>query len=171
MLRMLACRSVAVAALAGLLVPTVVLAFPGALPAASSDDGGSVATMEGAVVRQTNAIRRERGLRALEPSTSLARLAREHSCQMAREGTVSHTGPHGATLGDRVHAAGEPYRRLGENVAMNHRARESVTTAVRGWMQSEGHRANILDGAFTETGAGVCRAGDAIYLTQIFRRR
>jgi len=157
MLRMLACRSVTVAALAVLLVPTAVLAFPSALPAASSDDGGSVATMEGEVVRQTNAIRRERGLRALEPNTSLARLA--------------HTGPHGATLGDRVHAAGEPYRRVGENVAMNHRARESATTAVRGWMQSEGHRANILDGAFTETGAGACRAGDAVYFTQIFRRR
>lgn len=140
-------------------------------PAARSEDRAEIAAMERDVLRQTNAIRRERGLRPLEHNGSLARLAREHSCAMAREGKLSHTGPRGATLGDRVHAAGESYRQVGENVAMNLRAREPLTTAVRGWMQSEGHRANILEPGFTETGAGVCRAGVAVYFTQIFRLR
>ena len=87
-----------------------------------------------------------------------------------RDGFFSHTAPAGDDVGDRVQAAGKPYRAIGENIARNVDARNPVDRAVEGWMKSDGHRENMLTDRFTETGVGVCRTGREYFFTQVFLR-
>ncbi len=135
---------------------------------AAATPTGAIAAMEREVLRRINAIRQERGLQPLEPNDTLAAIARGYSCQMARQNFFSHTSPSGGTVADRVREAGIEYRLVGENLARNTNADQPVEVAVQGWMNSEGHRENILREAFTETGVGICRERDRYYFTQIF---
>ncbi len=71
---------------------------------------------------------------------------------------------------DRMRAAGYLFKLAGENIA---RGEGNVTQrdVVREWMESKGHRENILGAEFTETGVGLARAEDGqIYYTQVFAR-
>ncbi|CAA9552555.1 MAG: hypothetical protein AVDCRST_MAG88-877 [uncultured Thermomicrobiales bacterium] len=134
-------------------------------PAATSS---ATAAMEREVVRRINDIRQERGLRPLEGHEQLAAIARDYSCRMAREDFFSHASPMGGTVADRAREAGVEYRLIGENLARNTNAAEPVEVAVQGWMDSAGHRENILREGFTETGVGICRADERYYFTQVF---
>jgi len=127
-----------------------------------------IAALEQEVVRRINAIRRERGLQPLATNDELGQIARDYSCLMAREDFFSHTGPAGGTVADRVREAGIAYRLVGENLARNTNAADPVAVAVQGWMDSPGHRENILREGFAETGVGACREGSRYYFTQIF---
>ena len=124
--------------------------------------------LERAVVQEINAIRQKHRMPPLATDARLSAVAREYSCRMARESFVAHESPSGQTPADRVRAAGKDYRRIGENLAWNRNVHDPVTTAVRGRMQSTGHRENILRKAYTETGVGVCQSGPAFYFTEIF---
>jgi uncharacterized protein YkwD len=127
--------------------------------------------MESEVVRRVNQVRGEHGAPPLRGDPALTRVAREYSCALARRDTLSHTGASGQTVADRIRAAGKTYREVGENLASTLNARDPVRTAVEGWMQSPGHRQNILRETFTETGVGICRdAGGTLYFTQLFLR-
>lgn len=139
----------------------------GARPS-STQPPAEIAAMEREVVQQINAIRQERGMGALQPNPTLAQVARDYSCLMARRDFFSHTGPDGDTVADRVHEAGVAYRLVGENLARNTNAPQPVEAAVQGWMNSEGHRENILRAGFTETGVGVCRDDARYFFTQVF---
>jgi uncharacterized protein YkwD len=120
---------------------------------------------EQAVLDATNAERRKAGLGELRPSAKLFEVARRHSENMAKQDTLSHELD-GKTMADRVKAAGYAYRAAGENVAFN---QKTPTDAVAGWMASEGHRANILNGEFTEIGVGRATNADGKpYWTQVF---
>ena len=136
----------------------------------STDAGRSIARMEGGLLRRVNDLRRQHGLAPLRRDRALAAAARAYSCRMAAEGFLGHESPDGSTLGDRVRAAGKPFRVIGENLAMNENAAEPVAAAVRGWMKSETHRDNILRDEFTETGVGICRRDTRYYFTQLFLR-
>lgn len=113
---------------------------------------GSNMTFEQQVLQLVN---EERARESLEPLTFdplLAQAARTHSTNMARQDFFGHTGNDGSDCIDRIRATG--FTRnvpLGENIAAGHTTAESV---VDGWMDSPGHRANILNSAFTRLGVG-----------------
>ena len=140
----------------------------GAARTPPAQTSSAIAASEQEVVRRINAIRRERGLQPLATNDALGQIARDYSCLMAREDFFSHTSPTNGIVADRVREANIAYRQVGENLARNTNATDPVVVAVQGWMDSPGHRENILRESFTETGVGICREGSRYYFTQIF---
>ena len=128
------------------------------------------AAQEAAVVQQINSIRQREGLPPLRQNEQLAAVARTHSRGMAERNFFSHKDPAGAEMSDRVKAAGIAYANLAENIARNAGHADPVTTAVKGWMDSPGHRKNILHAKATETGVGIWQQGKDIYFTQLFMK-
>ncbi len=98
-------------------------------------------------------------------------MAKIQAENMARFQKMAHTLPDAQlpTLGDRARYVGYPFGRLTENVALGY---PNAETAVEGWMNSSGHRRNILDGGVVETGIGVARSSaGGLYYCQVFARR
>ncbi len=137
---------------------------------ASTAPSPEIARLEQAVTERINQARQEHGLEPLKTNDTLVRVARDYSCLMAREDFFSHTGPAGQQVDDRVREAGVRYLLVGENLAKTVNAPNPVDIAVNGWLESPGHRANILREQFTETGVGICREGNTLLFTQIFLR-
>lgn len=130
----------------------------------------TTAQMEAQVRQQINEVRQQKGLGALQGNQKLAQVARNYSQRMAREDFFSHVSPDGSTLAKRVRAGGLSYWVVGENLFMSTNAPQPVPLAVKGWMNSPGHRENILGTEYTETGVGVWREGNSYYITQLFMR-
>lgn len=133
-------------------------------------EGEAVATMEMDAFTLINGERTGADVAPLVMDGGLRAVARAHSEDMLARDFFAHDNPDGESPFDRIHAAGIEYARAGENIAWNNFP-NPVETAVDGWMNSEGHRNNILNGEFTLTGMGV--AGDAAngyYFTQVFTR-
>lgn len=128
------------------------------------------AQMEAQVVQRINDIRQQRGLNRLQLNEKLARVARTYSKQMAEENFFSHTDATGNSPGERVKKAGIFYFMVGENLFKCTNAPEPVPLSVEGWMNSPGHRENILRPNFKETGVGIWRVGNTYYFTQLFLR-
>ncbi|MEO1298215.1 MAG: CAP domain-containing protein [Cyanobacteria bacterium J06636_16] len=103
------------------------------------------------VLKLVNQERTQRDLKPLTLNAKLDRAADKHSKDMAEKDYFSHTGKNGSSIGDRASAAGYQWSRLGENIAAGQRTPESV---VQGWMNSSGHRANILNPNYTHMGLG-----------------
>lgn len=120
----------------------------------------------GEVVSLTNAERATAGLPPLAVDTLLTTAAQAHSDDMVARTFYSHTDPDGGQPWDRAAAAGSRRRTIGENIACGQRSPAEV---VRGWMNSPGHRANILKPDFTHIGIGLAGGGKAgTYWTQLF---
>lgn len=118
------------------------------------------------VVALTNAERTAAGLRPLADDRRLASAAQAYSADMAARAFYAHTSPEGLEPWDRAAAAGATHRGIGENIACGQRSPREV---VRGWMNSPGHRANILKPDFTHIGIGFAGGGPAgTYWTQLF---
>ncbi|SHN30563.1 CAP domain-containing protein [Gracilibacillus kekensis] len=116
-----------------------------------------VSQFERQVVDLTNQERQKQGLPALKLDKKLSQVARQKSKDMATNGYFSHNSPtHGSPF-DMMQQAGINYRTAGENIAKGQRTPEEV---VYGWMNSEGHRANILNGDFTHIGVGYVENGN-----------
>ncbi len=116
-----------------------------------------------------NRERAARGLPALAWNERLAAIARAHSRDMARRDYFDHVSPDGLHPRDRVKGAGLDYREIAENIASNRNVDRPARTAVEGWMDSPGHRANILNPRVAETGMGVAADEDgSLYFTQLF---
>lgn len=122
------------------------------------------------ILNGVNAQRTRNGLEPLASDSELTRLAREYSRRMAREDFFSHTAPNGDTLIDRVKEADFRYSLIGENLfkSVNVPTARFPKVAVQGWLDSPGHRKNMLRDGFTETGVGVWKDGDTLYATQLF---
>jgi uncharacterized protein YkwD len=143
-------------------------------PAGPSDTGAApiagASEMALAIVDLTNAERARQGLAALAAESRLMRAAQLHADQMVRVGRLDHvlseaTYPRPE---DRLAAAGYTWRAYAENIAFNQRGASDVMSA---WMQSPGHRANILNGTFTQRGVGYARDGSGRpYYVQVFGR-
>lgn len=100
----------------------------------------------------------------------LARVARDYSRRMAREGFFDHYDPNGKTVIDRA-ARLKNWSSIGENLFVCDEQPYFATTAVRGWMRSSTHRMNMLDRNWTATGIGIATARDgSIFVTQVFTR-
>ncbi len=124
--------------------------------------------MEVETEKAVNRVRVRHGLRALAPDPVLIRVARAHSEDMVRRHYFDHEDPDGHRVGDRVTAAGIAWSKVSENLAMNAGMDDPVARAVEGWMDSPGHRANILDPAVTHTGVGVAEKDGDYTFTQVF---
>jgi hypothetical protein len=126
--------------------------------------------MERRAVEAVNRVREEHGLHPLRIDDRLTAVARAFSERMAAEGFFDHTTPDGQTTVDRVRAAGIAYLRLSENLQYNN-DRDPVPNAVRSWLESPGHRANLLDDGVTRTGIGIAFDDQGgVYFTQLFLR-
>lgn len=91
----------------------------------------------------------------LRPHTKLDQAAQKHAEWMAKNNKMSHTGAGGSSFWDRVQAEGFRGRGGGENIAYGY---STAKTVMNGWMNSSGHRANILRSTFTHLGLGYARA-------------
>lgn len=121
--------------------------------------------MELEVIRLVNEERRKEGLAPFTHSPELSKVARAKSQDMADKNYFSHTSP---TYGDpfaMMKSFGINYRTAGENIAKGYYSAESV---VKGWMNSSGHRANILNPSFNKIGVGYVNANGTTYWTQQF---
>jgi uncharacterized protein YkwD len=98
-----------------------------------------------------NQARQQHGLAPLTLSAELITAAQGHADDMAQHNYFSHSGRNGSSLADRVQAAGYAYRAVGENIAAGNRTASAV---FEQWMNSPGHRQNMLNGTFTELGVG-----------------
>ncbi|WSI22506.1 CAP domain-containing protein [Streptomyces sp. NBC_01343] len=134
----------------------------------SGGSGGSGtvdAGSESAVLALVNKERATAGCGPLTTNSKLSAAARAYSDTMARSGVMSHTGPDGSTMTSRVEAAGYAWSRLGENIA---RGQGDAAAVMDAWMNSSGHRANILNCAFKEIGIGVHKGDGGPWWTQDF---
>ena len=135
---------------------------------ASVPPATSGATVEAEIVRYTNEQRVRNGLPAFVTSAKLTDAARIHAQQMAEHQRMDHTinsAPY-PTLLSRLQAVQYSYSSAAENVAWNDPSAQSVVT---GWMNSAGHRANILNPNLREIGAAMARsARGEPYWVQVF---
>ena len=131
-------------------------------PAETTQDA-SVSAIEKEVLDLTNVERQKAGLAPLQTDSNLMNSARQKSTDMATNNYFSHTSPtHGSPF-DQMKANGVSYKSAAENIAMGQRTAQEV---VKGWMDSPGHKENILTPGYTHIGIGYDANGH--YWTQQF---
>ncbi|WP_404468007.1 CAP domain-containing protein [Sutcliffiella horikoshii] len=130
---------------------------------ATEQTAGAVSEFEKKVVELTNAEREKQGLAPLELDVELSKVAKDKSKDMQQNNYFSHNSPtHGSPF-DMMKKYGIQYNTAGENIAQGQQSPEEVVNA---WMNSEGHRANIMNENFTHIGVGHVEEGN--YWTQMF---
>lgn len=118
------------------------------------------------VVALVNAERATAGCAALTEDSRLTAAARAHSADMATRGFFDHTNPDGVTFDRRISDAGYSWSLAAENIAWGQRDPAAV---MRSWMNSDGHRRNILNCRLRDIGVGlVYDANNRPYWTQDF---
>ncbi|PKR78183.1 transporter [Halalkalibacillus sediminis] len=122
-------------------------------------------TFEKQVVTLVNQVRKEHGLDPLQQSQRVGGVARDKSIDMAEHNYFSHQSPNYGSPFDMLEAYGISYRAAGENIAMGQGSPEQVMDS---WMNSEGHRKNILSENFNQLGVGFIKEDGQTYWTQIF---
>ncbi len=121
---------------------------------------------EAGVLAMINAERVQHGCKPLRVEARLSEAAERQSRGMAERHYFSHNAPDGSTPGRRVKDTGYVYQMVGENIEINSDDPEAVVST---WMNSPGHRQNILMCAFKETGIAMYQADDSgAYWTQVF---
>ncbi|NJK70070.1 MAG: hypothetical protein HC941_29410 [Microcoleus sp. SU_5_3] len=119
------------------------------------------------LLQLTNAERSKAGLSPLRFSNQLDQAADLHADDMARNHFSSHTGSDGSNIGDRIARVGYQVSSGGENIN-SQSPTSSAANAVGWWMNSPGHRANILNPNFTEIGFGYSLDGNLHRFVQVF---
>ncbi|MEV4193443.1 CAP domain-containing protein, partial [Streptomyces toxytricini] len=122
----------------------------------------------GQVVALVNAERAKAGCGPLKDDAQLRKAAQRHSEDMASRNFFSHTAPDGSDPGERTTAAGYRWATYGENIARGQSTAESV---MNSWMNSDGHRANILNCSFKDIGVGLHQGPGGPWWTQNFGAR
>lgn len=141
------------------------LIYPGQVLEIPSTDS-SVLEFEKEVVRLVNVERRKNGLAELTYDWELSRVARFKSEDMRDNRYFSHTSPVYGSPFQMMRSFGISYRSAGENIA---KGQATPAAVVNAWMNSSGHRANILNASFTHIGVGYASGGN--YWTQMFIAR
>ncbi|MFF0576971.1 CAP domain-containing protein [Streptosporangium saharense] len=120
------------------------------------------------VLRLTNARRQAGGCPALKDDSRLRAVAQAHSADMAAKNYFDHTSKDGRTMTARIKASGfSPLSAWAENIAWGQRTPAAVVTA---WMNSAGHRRNIMNCAYTHIGIGMANSSRGPYWTQDFAK-
>ncbi len=141
------------------------LIYPGQVITIPTMDS-TVLNFESEVVRLVNEIRVENGLNKLTEDWELSRVARYKSQDMRDNKYFSHTSPVYGSPFEMMKNFGISYRSAAENIAKGQKTPQAV---VNGWMNSAGHRANILNASYTHIGVGYVADGN--YWTQMFIRK
>jgi uncharacterized YkwD family protein/spore coat assembly protein SafA len=140
------------------------LIYPGqklTIPAPSS-----VKAFEDEVVRLVNVERSKNGLQALKINWELSRVARYKSQDMVNKNYFSHTSPTYGSPFTMMENFGIRFSSAGENIAYGQRTPVEV---MNGWMNSPGHKANILSPSYTQIGVGLAKTQSGVsYWTQMF---
>ncbi len=140
---------------------------PPAPPATPTTPASGNTALENQVVDLVNDIRVDAGCGTVRVDERLRAAARAHSADMARWEYMDHTGRDGSTPWERAERAGYPAA-MSENIAMGYPTAQAVVDA---WMNSPGHRANILNCSARAIGVGVASSSDGTrYWTQMFGR-
>lgn len=114
-------------------------------------------------------MRRNRRLPRLNFSEELLPVARGYSRRMAEQHFFSHSDPEGRTVRERVDEADIKWRIVGENLAYSNGYLNPVAASVSGWMESPGHRRNILEPDYNLTAIGAWISPEGtVYFTEIF---
>lgn len=134
-------------------------------PNSSQTPSSQIKAAEQRAFELLNADRKANGLPALKLNGSLVVLAENYGRDMINRNYFSHYNPEGQSPFDRMRNYGISYRSAGENLAINN----SVEAAERAFMNSPGHRANILNSSYTEVGVGVTYdSRGSVYVVQEF---
>lgn len=123
----------------------------------------TISEYEREVIRLVNEIRAQHGIGELKADENLSRVARIKSQDMKDNNYFSHTSPTYGSPFEMMKSFGISYKTAGENIARGYMTPQAV---VDGWMNSEGHRANILNASFNTIGVGYVAEGN--YWTQMF---
>lgn len=115
------------------------------------------------IITLVNAERAKQGITYLSVNSKLMAEANRYAGVMAKQGSLSHTLE--GDFGERIKRSGYAGNGFGENIAMGYNTPNAVVT---GWMNSSGHRDNILNSRYKETGVGIQKNGNKIYYCQIF---
>ena len=129
----------------------------------SNSNQAQVSSVIQQVVDLTNAERAKEGLAPLQIDSALTKSAQLKSQDMKDNNYFSHTSPKYGSPFDQMKSLGISYKSAAENIAMGQRSAQEV---VQGWMNSAGHRANIMNGSYTHIGVGLSDSG--YYWTQQF---
>ena len=136
---------------------------PPAKPTTPTAPTNTIGSFEQQVVDLVNEARKQNGLNPLTLNTKLSDIARMKSQDMLDKGYFDHNSPTYGTPFQMMTNNGISYRAAGENIAMGYTTPQAVMTA---WMNSSGHRANILNASYTQIGVGYVANGN--YWTQEF---
>lgn len=132
--------------------------------------------VEAAIVEITNTVRAEAGLSRVVVSPQLTAAARAYAALLARTGQFSHDAD--GTMQQRIERTGYQHCLIAENLALHQDSRGFQTralavAAMEGWLNSPGHRRNIMTGDVTEIGVAVAKGPDAApkyIIVQVFGR-
>lgn len=120
--------------------------------AAARPQGTTLTASERSLLGEVNAVRRSHGLRPLSVDPALVRVARSYSATMLRTNTFTH-----GAMGARLAASGARGPAYGENLAWGTGPYGAAKFIVRSWMNSPGHRANLLRPGWNRIGLGALR--------------
>lgn len=127
--------------------------------------GTTLSAQEQQALALLNKDRAAYGLAALKSNSQLTKLAENYAKDMINRGFFAHNNPEGQSPFDRMQAAGITYKTAGENLAIN----SGVEAAEKAFMNSSGHRANILNSTYTDVGIGVVQnSSGQVYVVQEF---
>ncbi|HWI48136.1 MAG TPA: CAP domain-containing protein, partial [Rummeliibacillus sp.] len=136
---------------------------PGSNNSTTNSNSSSASQFEKQVISLTNAERAKEGLPALQADAKLMQSAKAKSDDMAKNHYFDHTSPTYGSPFDQMKSLGISYKSAGENIAQGQKTPQEV---VQAWMQSPGHRANIMNASYTHIGVGFSANGN--YWTQQF---
>lgn len=127
---------------------------------------GDITSLESEVIRLVNVEREKAGRSALRGNSEISRIARLKSDDFIKNNYFSHTSPTYGSPFDMLKSFGINYTAAAENIASGQR---TATEVMNSWMNSSGHRANILDSTYNQIGVGVAKdSSGKTYWTQMF---
>lgn len=142
---------------------------PSAAPSPKPTKADKITSWENEVLRLVNVERGKAGCGGLHMDDRLRKAARTFSALMAAKNFFSHVSPDGSTFVDRIERAGYPRdQAAAENIAYGY---SSPAAVMKGWMNSTGHRENILNCSLKAIGVGLAYRQSTPYWTQDFGRR
>lgn len=136
---------------------------PTKAPVVTTKPSTGVSNYASEVLRLVNEERAKEGLAALTTNTPLINAANKRAEETVK--SFSHTRPNGTNFSTALAEYGVDYRTAGENIAYGQKTPQEVVTA---WMNSPGHRANIMNSKFNKIGIGVHQSNGVIYWSQLF---
>jgi uncharacterized protein YkwD len=131
-----------------------------------------IKSLEEQCLGEVNRVRKAHNLMPLELSEELLEVARDYSRRMAEEGFFAHNDPDGQTVRERISKAHIRWHVVGENLAYSNGYINPVAASMSGWMDSPGHRRNILDPDWRQTAIGAwISSNGTVYFTEIFLKQ